>query len=380
MNSHHLLTVSQSQERALIRVLLMATEMDSGGKLSADDPRSMTKLVENLANEYSGKRSHSIRQVAGLLAEGMSMVDALEQSPGALAPSAVMALRLASEAGTIRETLAALLVAEDDVHVSRLEGHFDLGQGADGRLFQIAFGFVATWLIVSFLMLFIIPTFKKMFEEFDIELPMSMQWLIAVSRFDALLFGSLILFLVSLFVIQRRLKGKSFWRRGKRRSLAEQTAHVLALFAMIVRQGRPLASGIGTLAHYHPTPQLRARLSATSSAIAQGTEPWQALFEQRFLTQQEASGLALAETPVSIDRTKTDVGQADQWDVPEHARRTQAWLLTHLAVRHRDRQQYRNAWLLQTLSLVGLIGLAAVVMFTAIAVFSSVYRLVEVLA
>ncbi|TWT95029.1 type II secretion system F family protein [Neorhodopirellula pilleata] len=384
MITHYLLTISKPQERALIRVLLMAIEMDPGGKLGAEDPRNMTKLVENLAHEFSGRKARSIRQVAGLLSEGMSMVDALEQTPGALDPSAVLALRLASETGTVRETLASLLRQDDSRDRAELDGstvqRFDFSRGVDGRLFQIGFGFVVTWLIVSFLMLFIIPTFEKMFDEFEIALPTSMLWLIAISRYDALIFWSLILFLVSLFVIQRRLKGKSFWRRGKRRSLSEQTAHLLALFAMIVRQGRPLAAGIGTLAQYHPTPQLRARLSAASTAIARGTEPWQSLQEQKFLTHQEASGLVLAETPASADGSTNGTDQADRWDVPEHARRTQAWLLMHLATRHRDRRQHRNAWLLQTLSLVGLISLTAVVMFTAIAVFSSVYRLVEVLA
>lgn len=371
MNNSMLLTVDRPPERALIRVLLMAADLKRDLNDSLPGSINAATLVQNLSYQYRGRSARAMRQVAGLLADGTSVVDALEQTPNALNPSAVLAIRLAGETGTVPETMRSLIA--EPASDQRPETF-----GLEGRFLQNVFGLVFAWLVIAFLMLFIIPTFKRMFDEFDIALPSPMVWLIEISDYGANLFWLLVLFVGAMFLVERRLVGKSIWRRRPRATLGSRKTELMALLAIVIRQERPLVSGMATIANYHPNAVIRSRLSMALVSIQHGTDPWAALREQRLIGPAEAEALLIAES--SSSSSAADDSGADASTVPDHARLTQVWLLERSATRQRQHRSNRQSYWLQGISLASTVLLAVVVTFTAYAVFTSVYELVNSLA
>lgn len=373
INHSSTIAVTKSHERALVRTLLFALQC------SRDDGPSVdaAKLVGSLANEHSGRVRASLLQVSELLASDVSVVDALEQTPDALNPGAVMALRLAHQTGSIEQTLEVLIAPRD------LLDHPNQTSGAEGRsdVAHTGFHFIAAWMVVSFLMMFIVPTFEKMFDEFEIVLPATMKLLILLSKYVASYFWLLFLFIVIVFFIARRLKGKRIWRRGVRESTSQQISNVVDLLAMVVRQGRPVSAGLATLANYHPTTAIRTRLAKAVQTIDHGMRPWQAMAEQGFVSASQANALAKLEPAVdlvSADLASVESELASETSV--QVRPTQAWMLQQIASRRQRNEWWRNGIWLRVISIASLIVMALVVTLVAVAMFQSVYSMVESLA
>lgn len=368
MNESSPFVVTKPHERALVRTLLFVTQHSRGSNPSID----AADLVRQLSNEYSGKSRASLQQVADLLASKVSIVDALEQTPMALDSNAVMALRLAHQTGSIERTLEGLIAPNHDFDRPRSES----AQDSPGGLTQNGSQLLWAWLLVSFLMMFIVPTIEYMFDEFGMELPFAMNLLIGLSRSVSSYFLLFVLFIAFLYLIERRLKGKRMWWRGMRTTSSEQISNLLNLLAMVVGQGRPVASGLATLANYHPTATIRARLAKATQMIQHGMPSWDALAEQKVISPTEARALARLEPATEIIPSN-DVSSIDQ---TERFRRTQAWMLRYIASRRSGRAWIRNGILLRVLSIGSLLVIAAVVSLAAIAMFQSVYSLVDSLA
>ena len=367
---NHLSTiaVTKSHERALVRTLLFTLQSSRHYGPSVDP----AVLVGNLSNEYSGWERESLQQVAELLASEVSIVDALEQTPNAINPAAVMALRLANQTGSIEPTLELLIAPQDILeHPRQIPLSDDRGDVSQG-----GFQFVAACVVVSFLMIFIVPTIEKMFEEFGINMPETMRLLIVLSNYVAGYFWLLFLFFVIVFLIERRLKGKRLWRRGERHSTSQQVSTILDLLAIVVRQGRPVSAGLATLANYHPTTTIRARLSKASQTIAHGMRPWQALAEQGFISPIQATALGKLEPFEDLTAGDDDLSN----ETLIQARPTQAWMLQHIASRRQQQEWWRNSIWLRVISMGSLVVMALVVTLAAVAMFQSLYSLVESLA
>ncbi|MCM2371534.1 type II secretion system F family protein [Aporhodopirellula aestuarii] len=340
---HSFFQVTAPHERALVRVLA----------ISLRRRLNTAMMVDRLAHEFTRGPGRALRQVARLLAEGTPIVDSLEQTPRALDPTAVLLLRLAAETGTLPETLQSLVTTNGpsdpvkDLHKTSVEN----------QLYQVAIGFMMAWLMITFLLTFIIPTFKKMFEEFGVELPATMLLLIAIGDYWLLMLLLSLIFFMLLLTVGPFAFGKSMWPFGLGRRIPRAGSDLLALFAIIIQSGRPLASGIDTLSRIHPVGRLRKRLVVASTSIDQGEDAWQALATEKIIGPKTLAALQLAE-----DKT------------------AQAWLLRRAA---RLRKSWTDLWtasIIRFFSMALLLMLAAIVMLAAVAVFMSVYGLVDALA
>ncbi|TWT75410.1 type II secretion system F family protein [Allorhodopirellula solitaria] len=339
----HSFQVTAPHERALVRVLLMSQRRRL-------DPAAM---VDRLAVEFSHRRSRVLRQVARLLADGTPVVDALEQTPEAIDPAALLLLRLGTETGTYPETLQSL-IASDAVADPMLEAR---ASSIETQFIQAAGGFLIAALVISFFMLFISPTFVKMFEEFEVPIPAAMTWFMAIGQyFPWLIIPGFVLYLMALFVrplFFNRVK----WPLGLRRRMPQAAAQLLDLLSVTLQSGRPLSAGIATLARVHPVSRIRRRLIDASRSIDRGENEWQALANCHFVSPANGEALQLTED-----------------------RFTQAWLLRRSAKQRSVWANLRSAFLVRSVSMVLLLILAAIVMLAAVGMFSCIYSLVGALA
>ena len=145
----------QPHERALVKTLAIASRQRR-------DPAS---LIQLLSFEFRRRAGRRLRKVASLIAAGDPVLTALERVPGSLEPKAILALRLAERRGEVLPMLDSLTAnssSEEPViapAAADASGH---------HLRQAVIGVAVAWLIFSFMMTFLVPTFEMMFEEFGL--------------------------------------------------------------------------------------------------------------------------------------------------------------------------------------------------------------------
>ncbi|MEO9932536.1 type II secretion system F family protein [Rhodopirellula bahusiensis] len=342
-----LLALSSIPQRALVRALLVAHQ----------ERTNPAKWVHLLAAEFGGPIGMRMNHLAMLLKAGTPVADALEQTPGILAPSGLMAIRLASETGTLSETYEAL-ISDQGLESESTDSSW---RNPRSEFTRVLIGFIVAWFILAFMMIFIMPTFEKMFDEFGLDLPPITRSLILVSHRggEFFFFGIAILLMLVvgrlLFFGEKRPHRFNPFRWHER--FVPPSVNLLSLLAIVVGSGRPIASGLETLAKCHHVPQTRRRLAASCERVERGEDPWTTLANERILTSRESQALSVA-------------GSSD----------VQAWLLQWLAESRFDRRSIRRHLLTRAVSLASLLLLAAVVAWVCIAIFLVLTSLIGALA
>ncbi len=338
------LRVRDPRHRALLRILAFAHRH----RVAA------APLVERLACEYEGTESTTLRQVAYLLAADVPAISALEQTRGAIDETTLLALRLAEETGTLTETYDLCLRDDSD---ARFQAD-DPSYSPTTQLLQRAIGILVACFVLTFLALFIVPTFLKMMEEFGLQMPRFPLFLLGLFKS----FGSLLL-LFSLAIIAW-LVVFAFWLRDwqwqpwkpvyPKRPAA---VRFRALLALVVGSGRPVAAALETLTRFQASSVIRSRLVAATQLMRNGENPWSAMASQKLLRPREAEALRLA---------------------PDGS--TQRWLLQQAAVSSAHWHESARGIVLQSVSSLLLVILAVVVAATAISFFMVLCEMIAGLA
>ena len=314
-------------------------------------------LVSQLAMDFPGAPGRRMEQFASLLSEGYSVVDALQLVRGTVNPSLVLALRLASETGSLSHMYETLLAdsAEDDLHASDWLGRL----GSD--LLRTVLVVLFACAVISFLTTWILPTFTALFEEFGLELPALLMVIITVSHYVPFLLVIAVALVVALLIWQAPLVGVSLLNRLQPSAAGGRfvapSASLLSLLSVAAQSQRPLASALTTLARYHPVAAVRRRLDLAAARIDRGEEPWNSLAAERLISAREATALS-----------QTSSG------------RTQALLLRWRATLHQSRYSLRSHVVIRSLCILATLALAVFVGLLAISVFMVLSELIAGLA
>ncbi len=338
------LRVRVPRQRALLRVLAFAHRHHVAA----------APLVERLAYEYEGAESNTLRHVAHLLASGVPVVSALEQTRGAIDETTLLALRLAEETGTLTETYELCLRDDSD---ARFQAD-DPSYSPTAQLLQRAMGIFVACFVLTFLALFIVPTFVKMMEEFGLQVPRFPLLLLELydsSGFLLVLFSLAAIVWLIVFALWLRDWQWEPWKPAYPKRPA--AVRLRALLALAVGSGHPIAAALETLARFPASFAIRNRLVAAMQLIHSGENPWSALARQKLLRPREAQALRTA---------------PDRW--------TQQWLLQQAAVASAHRHESMRGIVLQSVSFGLLVLLAVVVGLTAISFFMVLCELITGLA
>lgn len=335
-----------NKQRALLRLLAVAKR----------ENLNVATLVRNLAAEYPGRYGRKLMNVERWTSAGSSLVVALTQTPGALDQEQTLAIQCASDTDLMAETLDSL-VRESD----RREPTGEPDWGLAALLYVTALlGFAI--LVAAFIMIFIMPTFGVIFDEFGLDMPGEMDVLLELSR-------QLGVWVVLLLMLATGLMAMLFSERVRMRMqnsllgrlwppLRERRrASFLRLLALPTQLDKPIAPTVMAAAHYHPDQRWRRRLLQARTESETEAELWIQLERQGLIARGQSEQLS------KLDRTTL-----------------RAWALRTLAEHSQQRSELRSRAWIANLQAVPVIIIGLFVGWVVLAVMHTLTGLIHSLA
>lgn len=316
---------------------------------------ALVPFLEALADEAGGRWRWKLRGLADLLNAGVSIPDALDAVRGILPDDTLLLIRVGAENGRMGPALrdAAMQFSRHAEAVRPPSG--------SGLLYLCGLAFVMLT-VVSFLMYWIMPKFKAIFDGFDMDLPEATVWLITAADFCISYFyilGPVALLLVlltgsvSLEFIGRGAgwASPSWWLTRLFPRL--QAPLVLRSLSVAVDGARPLEGVLMTLATRHPDPSLRRRMAQVEEQVALGRGCWHSLLAVGMLRSGETLLLDAAERVGNL-----------------------AWALRGVADSIERRSEHRTRIIMELLRPVALLAAGAVVGIFVVGMFLPLVKII----
>ncbi|MEQ1829135.1 MAG: type II secretion system F family protein, partial [Pirellula sp.] len=333
-----------SMRESLIRMLAIAHR----------ERLDVAPLVENLAREHAGIYGQQLRQLATRLREGTPLVASLEQTPEALSDDQVLAIRFATQTGTLSETYQQLLTTgqstpEDENGLRGMSAYWTvLGLAILG--------------VTAYLVLRTLPMFRSISREFGMELPTTLRMF---TRLLDVLWNELFYIAIAACCVgyilysprARRIIRKWFAAVFVQPIARASLTPVMRLLAVALNAGRPVSSSLSALAKYHHHKDVRQRLLLARNEIEQGVDEWQSLADAGLLTREES--LSIAMLPDKSSRAWFLQTLSDEKDFASHRRKSIALAMVHPAI---------------------MLTFGAVVLFISVAFFGFNIHLIDVLS
>lgn len=270
------------RREALLSLLTLSTEYElplsgllsawqASGGISAFHPES--RLVERIA-------------------QGVPLNEALKQVPNVLPGSAGVFVRASSAVGAAGPAFRAAIEQESQSFALRKIIRNCL---AYATVVPLVMGF-----ILSFVMIKIVPAFRKIFEDFGMALPRSTQLLIHVSDWSVTILPLVLLplTLLWLFIFMVAVGGGlvarfTYFLQPGLRTL--NAAALLRLLAVVVDQNQPLRPALQFLADEHPHRPMRLTLHRVLADIDHGQDWCESLKRVKLITASDTALLNSAQ-------------------------------------------------------------------------------------
>jgi len=311
----------------------------------------LVPAIEALARE-GGSLAGRARYLAAMLRAGVPLPEALQRVPGLLPYGALPLIRVGYESGALA---AALRRAASVSDLRR-----PLWLAAAGRLVYLAVLVFFGTCVVTFVMYKIVPSFEKIFAEYDVQLPAMTRALIFASQAVAgwwflLLPFFLLAFLLLVYVLFR-YAGLVHWDLPGTDWIARRldTAAILESLALAAEHRRPLPEVIATLAQVYPKASIRRRLRGVLHDVEGGADWCQSLFGRGLLKQADLAILQAAQRVGNLP-----------------------WAMREMADSNRRRLAYRMYALVQLLFPPVVLSFALVELFFVVALFWPIITLIE---
>lgn len=268
-----------AERRALLWALAVAAEKGI----------PLAQAARAFAEERSFQIGGRVSRLADLLESGVPLPAALGYSRNALAADALLAVRVGAETGQLGQALRMSLEYNDrfDRAMRELMSRY---------LYVVCLLGVGS-IPISVVMLWIVPMWRRIFEEFNLRLPSLTEHVIAISNnvgvfvFLYALLALLLLATLSYYVRWSRYElpvlNRLWWRCD--------SALVMRALALAVRQQRELGPTMVMLSEQYPYPSVRRRLWRAGARIYKGADWCDALRSAGLLTVADVGLLKSAE-------------------------------------------------------------------------------------
>lgn len=312
--------------------------------------------LESAARAFGEERNDHVGRRAILLADyleaGVPLSLALKRSGNYLPNAALLAADLGEETDSLGTALRQATFQLD-------EGEATLRSMLE-RVFYIAFLILFAFAVIMFVTVKIIPVLHRMLWEFGQEMPPTAEWLSAADR--NLPHGWLLMFPLAALWLVVVVVGLLWYMGLAPRNLpvlnrlwwSADCAAVMRWLAMAIRQGRPIADIVRTLALRYPQAAMRARLERASSHIDRGSDWCDSLHQSGVIRRSESVLFKSAERVGNLP-----------------------WALEEMADSGIRRSVYRiRSWLTIAFP-VALVAMAGVVLFIALGVLMPLISLIN---
>ncbi|MGQ0635710.1 MAG: type II secretion system F family protein [Planctomycetaceae bacterium] len=316
----------------------------------------LAPLLEAFGDDIGGRSRYRLRSLADLLHAGVSIPDALEATPGVVSPDVVMLVRVGASSGRLIEALRAAAA-----RISR-RAESTIWPAGRSLLYLVSLGLIlaAVW---SFILYWIVPKFKAIFDGFDMDLPELTVTVINASDvvvthyyvvFPLVIVGigaamSLILMFEGLSPIGLNTAGwfVKFVPRIK-------APLILRGLSLAVEAQRPAQLALAEMASRHPDLACRRLLAGICEEVDGGTDTWQALGRAGLLRRGEVGVLNAAQRAGNL-----------------------AWVLQAVAESADRRFEYRLRIVAEFLRPVGLLLAGGVVAFFVVGLFLPLVKILQ---
>jgi protein transport protein HofC len=319
--------------------------------IAAERGIPLAPAVAAFADQYRGKARRRVTHLVDQLNAGISLPEALEQTPRAVSRDVILMAWIGQLTGLM---FRALRLAG-----SARSASLSLWMSIASRAAYVLGLLLAMQVIVGFIFYFIIPKFEAIFRDFGISLPEATVFAIQAAHFivkyspiSSLFFLGEILCLVYVpfsFAGWMNYNLPVFDRMLARR----HTALVLRALSLVIDSNQPIAAGLATLASHYPTRWVRRRLVKVERAVRQGADWIDVLWRAGIIRATDAEVLASA----------ASVGNL-------------AWALRELAETSERRQAIGIQAVVQTLFPLAVILFGLVIAFMVIAYFVPLIKII----
>ncbi len=272
------------EHRALLSSIAVAAE--KGIPL----PEAVLAFADEL-NSGSARRAFWLVQA---LQQGVPLDQALSYGWIKCSTSARMAVRIGCSLGTLGPALRNQAEAAEELEA--------LVRPMFTRWIYLFLLLIAGEVITCFLMIWIVPVFDKMFQEFGLKLPVPTILLINLSRW-VVNYGWLLLFPLTMAAGVACLIGIFSYIGWLPRNMPlvnrmfrrYDGAIVLRSLALAIRRGQPLQGSLRLMADIYPLGIVRTWLSKASAAVDAGQDWCEALRKVRLIDKADAVVLRAAQ-------------------------------------------------------------------------------------
>ncbi len=311
-------------------------------------------LLYQLSDEMPGSDRYWTQLLAESTRQGVAPSEAISQSSGFLTPLSQFAWRSACELNVVPQLNRELLNRSPESADVRTAAGSGTSFSKYWRLFFRAVFFVV---ILSFILLKIVPEFKTMLEEFEIEMSSAMTLLLRIS--DFVMDWSLLIPVIFLILL---LTSFPMWKEYLQRwspirwhqrllhpTVARRRALALAL------QTRPIDLGNTTAPLFSDRlAELFPRFSAVNARMEKGQTAWAALRSENLISQRDLT---------TLEQTRS----------PE----TQAWLLRWSAANQQDDRETKTALLQRAVSTAIHVALGLLALLICLAIFTTLIDVIK---
>lgn len=282
----------------------------------------LASAVEALAEDAKGRWMFKLQDFAAILKRGVPVEQAVQMVPDLLPEEAI----LAAKVGAKTETLGLTLRAEAQRLSSMQENN--ASQSVFGSMLYLSIVVAVQFAIVTFLMVNIIPKYKKIFDDFDTELPQLTTSLIDFADHSGLALlvplcvGALVLPILWVlwgFGIRYRSLNLRNWLPRL------DVGPILRQLGVVIDEGKPLIDGLHVISTQHPNTATWKKMSRVYEAVQAGENVWKMMQFEKLLKARERGLLESAERAGNLGWACSLLGRQIE-DKQDH------WILSWLQV------------------------------------------------
>lgn len=272
--------------------------------------------VDALAEACTGRWRERLRALARWLHSGIPLAEAIERTPGLVPHSAIVSMKVGSECARLDTAVRDAAVR----YVARQQHRRFSALSTAGVYFYLWGLLTVGTSIVAFVMYFIIPKFKKIFDDFGTELPATTEQLIRVSDAVVSYGGPFLLPLWCLPGVAFCYVAVGYWKGWDEADLPGpltrltrfDTVVILRNLTHAVAANRPLVDGLDLIRRSWRQPRVQERLGRVVSNCQAGIDCWAALRQQGFLTSSEVGLLEAAQRVGNLEWTLCELANSIQ--------------------------------------------------------------------
>lgn len=326
--------------------------------LSTRRRQSLRLEMEDLSGSVTGKDRYRFAQLIGALQQGRSLGEALLASPGIVPAETALLTRVAEDQPA---SLSPIFARESARLVSTRQALFSANSSPTLLVMYLIAVPIVMFTITSGIVVWIVPKFKAIFNDFGAEFPpvseafldisdwMGKYWYILALP-GVLGFYGLMFWMLRGYFRQSPVNIFKFWpsSRRKRGSLA------LRAIEIAVGENLPLEKAITTIARSHPDKADRKTFQRLSERLSGGTEVWTALRSQGLISRRDVELFRAAEEANNLP-----------------------WALRYVIGRFDDGANQRLAVVAELIQPIVVLAIGAMVAFMCVALFMPLTKLMS---